>query len=192
MLISLLGPPTLDTESAEMVESLKQELEFLISDQLQQDLLLFKVIALALSALFIFFILYFLKKDNFDFFTSTAGAEMKERRSYKDYGASGIQKKWNKLKKRMGKKGEAHWKLALIEAEDLFDGILIRMGCGGESIDNRLVKLTEKEISNLADVKRASQVCQDIARDPDYKIDKKRAQEYIDIFEKALSGLNVF
>ena len=192
MLISLLGPPTLDTESAEMVESLKQELEFLISDQLQQDLLIFKVIALALSALFIFLILYFLKKDSFDFFTSTAGVEIQERKSYKDYGASAIQKKWNKLKKRMRKEGEAHWKLALIEAEDLFDSVLQRMGYGGDGIDSRLAKLAEREISNLADIKRASQLCQDIARDPDYKIDKKRAQEYIDIFEKALSNLNVF
>jgi len=192
MLISLLGPPTLDAESAEMVEKLKQELEFLISDQLQQDLLIFKIIALAFSALFIFFILYFLKKDDFDFFTSTAGAELKERRSYKDYGASGIQKKWHKIQKRMEKKAEAHWKLALMESEDLLDNVLVRMGYGGESIDDRLAKLTEKEISNLPDIKRANRLCQDIARDPDYKIDRKRAQEFIDIFEKALSGLNVF
>jgi len=90
------------------------------------------------------------------------------------------------------KGSEAQQKLSLIEALQMFDKILQRTGYGGENLDERVGKLTKDDISNLESVLGALQVCQDITRDPDYRLSRERAGEILNIFEKAFKDLQVF
>ena len=178
------------SDSENFFSSLREELEFFLSPQLQQDILIWKIIFIAVSLLFIVLLLLIIRKDEYDFFHAVAMTDIHDRRSYKDLGAKKAQKRWDKIKIRLNKESDAHWKLSLIEAEDFLDSVLQRMGYGGDNLDERLERLKEGDISNLIDLKKAHKVCSDIVRDPDYKINKIQAVEEISIFEKSLMDLN--
>ena len=101
-------------------------------------------------------------------------------------------KKWDKIKKLLEKsKVDSQWKIALIEALDLFDKTLKRAGYAGKTLNEKLKELTEADISSLDKLKQASQICQDIVQDPDYKISKEKAGEVIEIFRNSLEELEL-
>ena len=184
-------PSPLETDPEELIEVAREEFEFILSSQLQQDLFIFKIVFISISILFILLIIYFLKKDGWDFFKTAYEADMKDRMGYKDFGAKKLVKKWQSIKKKLTKESEATWKLALIEAEDFLNAILKRMGHGGDDLESNLMRLTEKDVSDLKGLIETSQVCQDIARDPDYRLSKEKAKQAVEIIDKALIELQV-
>lgn len=182
-------PVTNAPQVNKIVEVFKENFDFLISSQLQRDVFFLKLILIFLSLLFLVGIIYLLVKT--DWWEIRYGKDLEDIRAFKDYGAKKWQRRWNKIKKRFAKETETHYKLALIEAEKFLDDILTKMGCGEGDLSEKLKGLAEQEVSNLRDVLEAHQVCQDIIRDPDYRLNKEKAEEVIDIFEKALSELQV-
>ena len=78
-----------------------------------------------------------------------------------------------------------------MEGEKLIDDILIRMGLGSGTMDDRLERASMEEIPNLQDLVKARSLCQDIARDPDYRLNKENAEDTIGIFEKTLIALQI-
>ncbi len=72
------------------------------------------------------------------------------------------------------------------------DEIFIRMGLGQGTMDERLSRASVDEIPNLQDIIKARSLCQDIARDPDYRLSKEVAENTLGAFEKALLNLQVF
>lgn len=173
-----------------IIEQFRQNFDFLVSGQLQRNFLALKIIFISLSALFLIFILLILKKDEYDYFDTVFGNEIRARRSYKTAGLKQAQKYWQKIKSRFNKQGEAHYKLALIEAEDFLDDVLVRLGLGGNNLDERLSRLSSQDVPVLNELQGAHFLCQNIIRDPDYKIEKERAFENFLVFEKALWSLD--
>jgi len=186
---TLLYPQTGETEDIKgLGQQINKVLKYLISPQLQQNLSLIRIVFIAFSIAFIFLIIYFLAKSDYMDWVFLKG--LKNFIFPKTISKKRAAKKWEKIKKDLDKsKVEAQWKVALIEALDLFDAILIRAGYGGENLSERLKILTKEDVPNLDKVIEMSKVCQNIIQDPDYKIEKSRAKEIIDVFEKALTEL---
>ncbi|OIO44864.1 hypothetical protein COU05_01775 [bacterium (Candidatus Gribaldobacteria) CG10_big_fil_rev_8_21_14_0_10_37_21] len=172
------------------VSGLRGELDFLVSKQLQDKLFWYKWSSIFVSILFLVLIFAILKKDGFDFFVSTSGDEIQDRKSYKDLGLKKAQKQWQKIKLRFQKPSESYLKLGLIEAENFLDEVLKRMGLGGEDLEQRLKHLKEGDVPSIVRLMEAHQTCQDIIRDPDYKISKEEALSKFNIFENSLQALN--
>lgn len=181
-------PGTIDI--GQFIQEVKETLLFLISPQFQEKLLSLKIIAIVISVLFILAILYFLSKSSY--LKDALLDDLEDLSAFREFGQKKIVKRWNKIKKRLERGSGAQQKLSLIEALQMFDEILVRAGYGGESLDERLKKLTEKDMTNLESVLAALQICQDIARDPDYRLSRERAEEILNIFEKAFTDLQVF
>jgi len=118
--------------------------------------------------------------------------DLEDSSSRKDYGRSKISKRWGKIKKRLEKDNEAEYKLALIEADKMLDDILKRMGYGEESLNDKLKRLSSSDVSNLEELLKANEICQNVVHDPDYRLDKEKAKEIISIFEKSFKDLGVF
>ncbi|MDP2950799.1 MAG: hypothetical protein Q8N55_00270 [bacterium] len=173
------------------VSVLRGELDFLVSQQLQDKLFWYKWSSIFVSILFLVLIFAILKKDKFDFFVATSGDEIQDRKSYKDSGLKKAQKQWQKIKSRFQKPSEPYLKLGLIEAENFLDEVLKRMGLGGEDLEQRLKRLKEGDVPSIVQLMEAHQTCQDIIRDPDYKISKEEALSKFNIFESSLTALNV-
>ena len=177
------------TSDIGFIQEVKETLEFLISPQLQERILFLKIIFIIVSVLFFLGILYFLLKSNY--LKESYLQDLKNLSAFRGFGRRKIIRKWTKIRKRLKKGSEAQQKLSLIEVLQMFDDALKRMGYGGKNLDERLKKLTEDDISNLKLVLEAQQVCQDIARDPDYRLSRDKAEEILNIFEKALKDLQV-
>jgi len=74
----------------------------------------------------------------------------------------------------------------------MLDDILKRMGYGEESLNDKLKRLSSSDVSNLEELLKANEICQNVVHDPDYRLDKEKAKEIISIFEKSFKDLGVF
>jgi len=148
------------------------------SSQLQERVLVFKIIFIIISVIFLGFIIYFSLKTTY--LRLLFVEDMENSLSWKDYGQSKVLKKWKKIKKRLKKDNHFEHKLALVEAAKLLEDILKKMGKNEISLAD---KLRELEIHNIYE---------EIAKDPNYKLTKVEAEEIIEILEKSLKELEAF
>jgi len=183
-------PSSVTTLAVDIVNKFQETFGFLVSDKLQHDILLIKILFIAFSVFCLAGAIYFYKKTGYLHLDQLETWDI--LKNFKDYGVSKAQKQWKKIKQNFEKDDPVYWKLALLEAEKLMDEILIRMGLGPGTMDERLSRATVDEIPNLQDVIRARSLCQDIAKDPDYRLDKENAENTLGAFEKALISLQVF
>ena len=179
------------TDINQIVQPFREIFQFIISPQLQEKLFPLKIIFISISVLFILGIIFFLLKS--DYLKETYGEGLEDLAFFKDFGLKKRLKRWQKIKKKLEKAEiEAKWKICLIEAEEFLDQILKEIGYGESKLDEKLKKLAPTDISNLDRFLRAHQICQDVIRDPDYKLNKENAKEVLEIFEEGLKELGAF
>ena len=174
-----------------LLERAREIYQIIISPQLRERIFPLKVIFILCSILFFLAIIFFLKKTKYlreHFFE-----DLEDLASFKDFGQKKWPRRWKKIKRKIEKgKDQSHWKIGLIQANKMLAEVLEQIGLGSGSFEDRLKKLTESDVSNLDQLKIACQVCQDISRDPDYRLERERAEKMIEIFEKAFQDLNLF
>jgi len=162
-------------------------LNYLTTIQFTTAFLIVKIIFIIFSLFFFGFIIFALVKtlwlkrlllwDLQEFFTS------------RPYGVKKIDKQWLKTKGRLDTGLEGEYKLAIIEADLLLDDILKKMGYGGETLGERLNKLTIVSLPNLETVKEAHKSRNNIVHDPDYRLPLDEARRTIEAYERALTDL---
>ena len=173
-----------------ITQDFKSVFDIVISPELQGRIFVFKIIFIIVSIIFFVAIIYYLL--NTSYLKHLFIYDLDDASSRKDYGRSKIYKKWGKIKKRLEKDNEAEYKLALIEADKMLDDILKKMGYGEESLNEKLKHISSSDVSNLEELLRVNEICQNIVHDPDYRLNKEKAEEIIDIFEKSFKDLGVF
>lgn len=120
---------------------------------------------------------YRLLQDVVEFFT------------YKPYGVKKMTKGWVRVVNRLEMPDSAEHKLALIEADDIVDNILRRMGYAGNDLGERLAHLTAMTLPNLNQLTQAHQVRNNIVHDPDYHLTLDQARKTLEVYEAALKDL---
>ncbi|OIP76020.1 MAG: hypothetical protein AUK07_00405 [Parcubacteria group bacterium CG2_30_36_21] len=171
-------------------QSFESAFDILVSPQLQEKIFIFKIIFIIISIIFFAMIVYYAL--NTTYLRRLFIQDLEDASSWKDYGRSKIFKKWQKIKKRLKKDNEAEYKLALIEAGKILDDILKKMGYGEKSLSDKLRHLSSSHVSNLEELLKVNEICQNVIRDPDYKLNKEKAEEIINILEKSLKDLEAF
>ncbi len=164
-------------------------MNILSSLQLQRKLIVFKAISIIFSIGALWFIVYV--KRATAWLDITWKQKWTEFFSFKPYEAAVFTKKWGKTKKRLEKGWESEAKLAIIEADNLFDTTLKKMGYRGESLGERLKQLDENVLVNIEDVWEAHKIRNDIVHDPNYSFSIRKARLALDIYEQALKNLEV-
>jgi len=182
-------PPYYETtEFSELLRFIKKVLEYLSSPQLQEAIFPLKITFIFISVVFIFAIIYFLVKTEFIqwwFLKSLINFLFP-----KPIRKKVIAGKWKAVKRKFEKsKFESQWKVSLIEGLDVFDKTLKEAGYAGDNVGERLEKLTSEDVSNLDELLEACRICQDVVRDPDYRINKDKAEKIINLLERAVSDL---
>ncbi len=109
--------------------------------------------------------------------------------SYRPFGVKKLTRQWAKTSARLETGLESEYKLAVIEADSLFDDVLKRMGYGGESVGERLDKVAPTIIPSIEEVRQAHKVRNNIVHDPDYRLELQEARNTLSIYEKALIDL---
>lgn len=150
-------------------------------------LLILKIIFGSISLLMIIGIIYFILKTNY--LQTIYFQDVAEVLSFKPYGTRKIVKQWNKIKSRLSLPLEAEHKLAVIEADNLLNEILARIGYQGETLGEKLKQLTSLKLSNLDQALEVHKIRNSIVYDPDYRLSLEQAQKAIEIYEKSLKEL---
>lgn len=165
-------------------------LKYLISPELQHQLLPIKIVFIVILFAFLMMIIYFFLNTTFANWWFLRG--LIDFIFPKSISKKKLSKKWDKNKDKLEKGiSVPEWKDPLIEAFNIFDRALEDVGYQGQTVGEKVEKLTEEEISNPEEVKNAIEMCRDIIRDPDYKLSKEEAREGVEAFEKALEDLEL-
>jgi len=112
--------------------------------------------------------------------------------TYRPFGVKKIVRVWNKIKNRLDAGLESEYKLAVIEADNMMDKTLKRMGYGGETLGERLNKITSATLPNLDELREAHQSRNNIVHDPDFKLTLDEAKRIMEFYEKAFRDLEAF
>jgi hypothetical protein len=145
-----------------------------------------KIFAFSLSAFFVLGIVYsFLKllklrkKQIAEFAKSVIESPPEERSS-----------RWDKIKKYMESNNPLDWKWAVLEADNLLEDIIKKIGYKGETFGERLAKIKPAQFKNLDNVWQAHKVRNRIAHESaDFKLTKEEAERVLGLYEKALEEL---
>lgn len=152
-------------------------------------ILVLKIIFGSISLFLIISIIYFVVKSNY--LTTVYLRDVTEVLSYKPYGTRKIVKQWNKIKSRLDLSSEAEHKLAVIEADNLLNETLERMGYDGDTVGEKLKQITSLRISNIDQILEAHKIRNNIVYDPDYQLSLDQGQGVLEIYEKTLQELQV-
>lgn len=102
-----------------------------------------------------------------------------------------IERHWQKIKNRLEKNDEANLKLAVIEADNLLDDILKRMGLEGKDMGERLEKISKEQLKSLDEIWEAHRLRNLIVHESGIHIGKDEAEKSIGAYENALKELEV-
>ncbi len=100
-----------------------------------------------------------------------------------------LNKSWQKILSRLNKNDEANLRIALIEADNLFDDLLKQMRLPGESMADRLKYLDSSQISNIDEIWQAHKLRNTIVHNPEYPITRNEIEFGVKTYEKALKEL---
>jgi Zn-dependent protease with chaperone function len=175
----------------EILENLPENLiSFLVSPIWNNWLLITRAVFIIVSLFLIGLIIFTLFKTSwlkYIFFQDAT-----EILTYRPFGVKKMEKDWRKIVARLDAGLEPEYKLAVIEADNMMNEILKRMGYGGASLGERLEKLTAATLPNIDEVKEVHKVRNNIVHDPNYKLSLEEAKRTLSVFEKALRDLEAF
>jgi hypothetical protein len=170
--------------------TLDKIINFILYPQFEGIFLYIKILFIVISLLLIAAIIYFLFINSW--LKRFILEDLTETITTRPYGAKRTFKHWNRIQKRMGAKTEDEYRLAIIEADNLLDDVLTKMGYEGDSILDKLNQISETVLPNVKQVLEAHQLRNNIVHDPDYKISPESISKAMDIYEKALHDLEAF
>ncbi len=96
------------------------------------------------------------------------------------FSSKKIKKRWTKIERRFNSGIEANYKLALIEADKLFDRVVKEMGYG-----------KEKKLGNIDEIKSAGKLKDKVIEEKKYKLSKEETKNAIEAYKKGLEELEV-
>lgn len=152
---------------------------------------------LLVKILFIFFSLFFLGGAIYFLVTTTwlkkiIVQDLVEVLTFKPYWTREFARKWNKTMKRLDTGLESEYKLAIIEGDSMLNEALEKRGYLGESLGERLEKVTEATVPNITRVREAHKICNNVIHDPDYRLILEQARKVLVVYGQALHDLHMF
>jgi hypothetical protein len=112
--------------------------------------------------------------------------------TYKPFGVRKLERAWKKVLARTETGLESEYKLAVIEADSMLDDILKRMGFSGETLEERLEKLTVATLPNIEEIRESHRVRNNIVHDPDYRLSLDESRKILGVYEQAFKELQAF
>lgn len=102
-----------------------------------------------------------------------------------------FEKKWQKILKDLAGNQEASWKLAVIEADNLFDSILKRMALPGKDMGERLSVIKPAQLKSLNEIWEAHKLRNRIVHEESLRLTRAEAEEAVKKIQVALEELGV-
>jgi hypothetical protein len=160
---------------------------YFTSVEWQRTILTLKIISLIISGLLFIAVVFLI-------FRIRANIKKSLEMMVESVAAPGLPKKamvkkWESVLEKLEKGDENSYKLAVIEADKIFDDILKRIGYQGEDMGERLKQITSAQLSNIDEVWQAHKVRNQIVHNPDFHLTHTQAKRAVEIYQRALEDL---
>ncbi len=165
-------------------------ISFILNPTFSGWLLILKILFIIVALIFLGFIIFALIKTSW--LKRLLIWDLVEFFTFRPYGVRKVVKAWAKITQRLETGLESEAKLAVIEADSILNDILKRMGYGGETLGERLKKLTSATLPNIEQILEAHKIRNNIIHDPDYRLTLDEARRVLAIYEQALRDLEAF
>ncbi|MCX6763946.1 MAG: hypothetical protein NTZ97_04460 [Candidatus Moranbacteria bacterium] len=99
--------------------------------------------------------------------------------------------RWEALKKRLETGEEREFKIAIIEADQIAGKFFAQMGYRGDNFGERLEKVGPGEIENLAEIKDAHEINNQVVHDENLVVNHETAQKVLNTYETFFKSLEV-
>lgn len=166
---------------------IKDFVDFISSSELQSQLLPVKVVFILFTLFFLGAVIYFYIKSSYIQYHFLQ--DMVEFFSWQPYGLRQINKRWQKVMKKIEVATETEYKMAVIEADDLLYEMLEERGYAGETFEQLLDSAGQKILPSVKDILSAHEIRNSIVYQPDYKLDAEVAKGILDNYEKAIKNV---
>lgn len=103
----------------------------------------------------------------------------------------GMHKKWKKITDRLASGNPSQYKVAILEADMLINKVLSDMRIPGGNMMERLEFLRPEQIPDREGLKQAHLIRNKIIYEKDFAIEKEKAAEILNIFEKFIRQLEL-
>ena len=160
------------------------------SPQLQASFWWIKIPFLLVSAIFITVIIIGLTKT--PYVSLSSAGEAAEFARYRPLGIPKVAQQWKRILSRLDRGTEAEYKLAVMEADALLDEMLKKMRFAGETMEERIAKITPYMLPNLEELREAHQVRNNIVYDPDYRLSLTETRRILEIYQRTFENLDLF
>ncbi|NCN52889.1 hypothetical protein GW950_00305 [Candidatus Wolfebacteria bacterium] len=171
-----------------------QPLEFLMSVReffapfIEDNLIWLELVAIILSAIFIWATVSMIIKTGY--------LELKREQFLDHLGEGKVSKRrpiraWNQIQERLLSEDQNDWRLSILEANKILDEVLKMSGHIDPDTKQKLENVSADQLSNIEDVKVATNIAYEIAKNPTYEITIEKTQELIEIYKKAFIELNL-
>ncbi len=100
-------------------------------------------------------------------------------------------KKWDKIRLKAQDENESVRKVAIIEADNIIDDLIKRMGYPGENMKERLEGIIPGQLENIEELKQAHKVRNKIIHNQDFAVSIQEAQKILSYYEKFLEYCEV-
>ena len=111
--------------------------------------------------------------------------------TFKPYGIKKFTKSWQRISKKLKNGDESEYKLAIIEADEMLNDILEKVGYSGETLKEKIDKVSLVVISNKEEILEVHKVRNSIVYNPNYKVELEEAKKLLEIYRKALTDLGM-
>lgn len=143
---------------------------------------LIKFFSVIISSLLFAGIVYVIVK--LDLFGSNL-SQFSDITTHLDFSKKRTVKAWLQITKRLATGEESNMKLAVIEADKVLDEILKRSGFPGETMSERLKRLTPAQLSNLEQVWGAHKLRNRIVHEPNFEVSRAEVELAVTIYGRA-------
>lgn len=102
-----------------------------------------------------------------------------------------ILKNWALVMRRLQSFDEASFKLALIEADKIFDDLLQRIGYQGDTMADRLKKINREQIANIDAIWQSHKLRNQLVHNPDFHLTHDDVRRAVEAYEIAMKELEI-
>lgn len=159
------------------------------SPAFQDFLLPFKIIFGSIGIFFLIAIFILIRKTSWIYFAYLW--DWKEYLTFRPYGVDKIAEQWKKIQERMKSEYSDDYKLAITEADSILKNTLNKLGAPGDSVVEKLQKVSPHVISNTEELISVQQVVDNVVHDPGYVLYRQEAERVIKVFERTFDGLDL-
>ncbi len=148
-----------------------------------------RIAFLAISVFFIGLLVYLFSVNGY--LDMRYVEDLSEFRKTKPHLKVNLGKEWEDVVEHAKSEKEAERKMAVIEADDMIDSALSKIGYSGETLLDKLAVLNKEIIPNIEEVKDAHRKRRDIVYDPNKSISREEAEQIVSVYEEVFKDLRI-